>query len=59
MNRTRLTQAAVAPAGGDVHHVGRVTPADEVYVDARVYRQTIDHRPPVGVIYLPCVLRRE
>jgi hypothetical protein len=45
------------PSIAGAEHVGRMARTDEAYVDAGVYQQTIDHRPPVGVVYLPLALR--
>ena len=44
-------------SGASAQLISSMELKQETYVRGGVYQQTIDHRSPVGVIYLPCVLR--
>jgi photosystem II stability/assembly factor-like uncharacterized protein len=51
------TVGGVTPLGGSARPIGPLEQMDDAYVEPGVYQMTIDHRPPVGTVYLPLLLR--
>jgi photosystem II stability/assembly factor-like uncharacterized protein len=51
------TTGGVAASGGSAGRIPALQHTDDAYVQPGVYQLTIDHRPPVGTVYLPLLFR--